>query len=303
MIRAVTIAALGGAAFFAGCATDGGAGTAAASYDCSRAGLQAAVDAYIAAQSAGDASLIRLAEPLSYKEDREPADIAAGILTKPLNIGFHHSILDTEQCQSFTELVDANPVEPYILGVHLTVADGAVSEIDTLITTTGDWLFNANNFLAWAPEEDWSPIPAAEHDSRETLIAAADAYLDRFSSETVEVPWGYPCRRLEGGARTGNGSAEDTCEAGVPQGVNFPIRHHVVDQELGAVVALVPFGGEGGLPDSHLFRVENGKLRWVHTITVCNREGMNCPQVQDGGGFGPPGTGEEASEEASGNEG
>src|SRR5690606_9433658 len=130
----------------------------------------------------------------------------------------------------------------------------------------------------------------ADRDSRETLIAAADAYLDRFNDETAEVPWGIPCRRLEGGARTGDGGPDDTCEVGVPLGVEFPIRHHVVDPALGAVVALVPFGGEGGLPDSHLFRVEKGKLRWVHTITVCNREGMECPQVPDGGGFGPPGT-------------
>jgi hypothetical protein len=85
-----------------------------------------------------------------------------------------------------------------------------------------------------------------------------------------------------------NGDPEDTCEVGVPTGVSFPVRHHVVDPTIGAVVALVAFGGENGLPDSHLFRVEKGKLRWVHTITVCGEE-MECPQVPDGGGFGPPG--------------
>lgn len=279
--------ALAATALLAGCATGGasplaeGVGPGA----CSRAALQAAVDSYLAAQAAGDASLMTLAEPLSYKEDRAAADIATGVLTKPLNIEFQHSLLDVEQCQSFTEIADSNPAAPYVLGVHLTVANGAIAEIDTLVTTTGDWLFNAKNFRDWASEEDWGPIPAAAQDSRETLIAAADAYLDRFSDENAPVPWGYPCRRLEGGAITRG----DTCEAGVPQGVNFPIRHHVVDQDIGAVVALVPFGGEGGLPDSHLFRVEAGKLRWVHTITVCNREGMTCPQVPDGG-MPPPNT-------------
>jgi len=276
-------------ALLTGCASQGDAGAGVAGGGCSRAALQAAVDSYVAGQGAGDASLMNLAESLSYKQDREPAALESGILAKALNVQFQHSILDTELCESFTEIVDANPEEPYVLGVHLTVADGAVTEIDTLVTTRGDWLFNANNFLAWAPEEDWSPIPDAERADRASLIAAGDAYLDRFSDETVEVPWGRPCRRLEGGARTGNGSPEDTCEVGVPLGVNFPIRHHVVDTTLGAVVVLAPFGGEGGLPDSHLFRVEHGKLRWVHTITVC-RDGQACPQVRDGGGFGPPGT-------------
>jgi hypothetical protein len=281
--------ALLGVALLGGCASLGG-GTAP--YACTRASLGAAVEDYLAAQGAGDPARMTLAEAVAYTQDREPAALESGIVAQALNVEFHHSIFDTELCESFTELVDSNPAAPYVIGTHLKIADGAISEIDTLVTTTGDWLFNANNFLAWAPEEDWGPIPVAERDDRATLIAAGDAYLDRFSDESVEVPWGIPCRRLEGGARTGNGSPDDSCEVGVPLGVSFPIRHHVVDQDLGAVVALVPFGGEGGLPDSHLFRVENGKLRWVHTITVCNREGMNCPQVPDGGGFGPPGTDE-----------
>jgi hypothetical protein len=284
MSRLLIGPALAGA-LLAGCAT-GGEDMAAG---CSRAMLEGAVGSYLAAQSAGDASLMSLAAPLSYKEDRQPADIGAGILTRPLNVEFHHSILDVELCESFTELVDSNAEAPYVLGVHLSVDGGTITEIDTLVSTTGDWLFNANNFLAWAPEEDWGPIPEAERDDRATIIAAGDAYLDRFNDETVAVPWGMPCRRLEGGARTGRGVPEDTCEVGVPTGVDFPIRHHVVDETLGAVVALVAFGGEGGLPDSHLFRVENGKLRWVHTITIC-REGQNCPQVPDGGMIGPPGT-------------
>jgi hypothetical protein len=41
---------------------------------------------------------------------------------------------------------------------------------------------------------------------------------------------------------------------------------------MGAVVAFCTFGagsatGGSGAPDTHLFRVENGKLRFVHTLT------------------------------------
>jgi hypothetical protein len=45
-----------------------------------------------------------------------------------------------------------------------------------------------------------------------------------------------------------------------------------VDETIGAVVAFCTFGagnatGGSGAPDTHLFRVENGKLRFVHTLT------------------------------------
>jgi hypothetical protein len=53
-------------------------------------------------------------------------------------------------------------------------------------------------------------------------------------------------------------------------------RRYIVDLDMGTVVGLVDFGGEKGLPDSHMFRLENGKLRYVHTITVCPN---GCPKI------------------------
>jgi hypothetical protein len=38
---------------------------------------------------------------------------------------------------------------------------------------------------------------------------------------------------------------------------------------MGTVVGLANFGAENGWPDSHMFRLENGKIRFVHTLTVC----------------------------------
>jgi hypothetical protein len=58
----------------------------------------------------------------------------------------------------------------------------------------------------------------------------------------------------------------------VPSGVNIANRRFVVDEVIGSVVAFCTFGAGGpnggsGSPDTHLFRVENGKLRYVHTLT------------------------------------
>ena len=41
-----------------------------------------------------------------------------------------------------------------------------------------------------------------------------------------------------------------------------------VDPEIGAVVALSRFS-VNKLPDSHLFRLEKRKIRYVHTLTAC----------------------------------
>ena len=51
--------------------------------------------------------------------------------------------------------------------------------------------------------------------------------------------------------------------------VKIANRRYLVDVEMGTVVGLVDFGGENGWPDAHTFRLENGKVRYVHTLTVC----------------------------------
>ena len=86
------------------------------------------------------------------------------------------------------------------------------------------------------------------------------------------VPWGYPCNRTEGGMHTGKGDPDDTCSVGVPSGVNITNRRFLADEITGSVQVFCTFGagnpnGSSGAPDSHLFRLENGKLRYVHTLT------------------------------------
>jgi hypothetical protein len=141
-----------------------------------------------------------------------------------------------------------------------------------LVTDKDDWLFNADNYLKYSRGESWGVIPGTSRDTRATLIAAANAYEDIFFDNSVKVPWGTPCNRLEGGIRTGKGTPEDTCNSGVPSGMKITNRRFVVDPDIGAVVVLSRFSNNE-LPDSHLFRLENGKIRYVHTLTVCTIPG------------------------------
>lgn len=244
-----------------------------AEISCTRGGLQRAVDLYLDAQAKGDISALPLAAGVAYIENISPADINEGLINTPMAIDHHLSLLDEDSCQTFTEVIITNEDNPYVLGTRLRVNHDKIAEIEILWTTTGYWLFNADAYLQHSSAEDWGPIPAEQRDSRGTLISAANAYLDTFLEGKLDlVPWGFPCVRVEGGAYTGRGRPDDSCDVGVPSGVNIVDRRFVVDEVIGAVVVYCRFGpggptGGSGAPDTHLFRVENGKLRYVHTLT------------------------------------
>jgi hypothetical protein len=247
--------------------------TSFAQISCSREGLQRAADLYVAAQTKGDTSGLPLAMGLGYMENHAPADINAGLIKTAMTIDHHRSLIDPSTCQTFTEVIVTNKEKPYVLGTRLRVNRDKIADIEILWTTTGYWLFNADAYLKWSTAEKWDVIPTNQRDTRDTLVAAANAYLDAFLEGKKDlVPWGYPCNRTEGGAHTGNGSPMDSCDVGVPSGVNISNRRFIVDPTIGAVVVFCTFGagspgGGSGAPDTHLFRVENGKLRYVHTLT------------------------------------
>ena len=244
-----------------------------AQISCTRDGLQRAIDLYIAAQTKGDTSGLPMAPGMGYQENVAPFNINNGIIKKPMKIDHQRSLIDTANCQTFTEVIVTNKAEPYVLGTRMRINRDKIAEIEILWTTTGYWLFNADAYLKWSSSEDWGTIPANKRDTRATLVAAANAYLDAFLEGKKDlVPWGYPCQRTEGGAHTGKGDPMDSCDVGVPSGVNIANRRFVVDETIGSVVVYCTFGAGGpgggsGAPDTHLFRIENGKLRYVHTLT------------------------------------
>lgn len=258
-----------------------------ATTSCDRSTLETIANSYMAAQTFGSLKplhdLLLSGPGISYTENRKTANITTGILSHALNLAFNRSLYDTVQCATFTELIVTDPSHPYVIGSQIrlvnvaeTFSDAAfdsveatpsIASIDTIITSTGDWLFNASSTLSYASRENWGPIASTSplYSSRSVIQAAADAYLDYFYNKSVVVPWGRPCDRLEGGTYTGNGSATDSCDVGVPSGVQLTERRYVVDEEMASVDVMLSFEG---LPDSHEFRVEGGKLRFVHTMTV-----------------------------------
>jgi hypothetical protein len=245
-----------------------------AEVSCTRGGLQQAVDLYVAAQTKGDFSDLPLAKGVGYWENAAPADMQKGLITKPMKVDHQRSFLDTATCQSITDVIVTDKAAPYVLSTRLRVNHDKIVEVEILWTTTGYWLFDADAYLKYSSSENWEPVPAEKRESRDTLVAAANAYLDAFLEKKIDrVPWGFPCVRVEGGkGYTGKGLPSDSCEVGVPAGVNIVNRRFVVDEVLGTVSVYCTFGAPGanggsGSADSHVFRLENGKLRYVHTLT------------------------------------
>jgi len=252
--------------------------------NCNQSVLKQTVDRYIAAQSTGQVEWLQkvLDSNATYLENGRTRDLRNSTMVRPLKIDRTHTLYDTTQCATFTELVVTNPSDPWVIGAQIRVYNGKVTKIDRVATGPGDWVFNATRYLHYALLEDWTSVPNEKRDSREVLQAAADAYFNHLGNRSVPVPWGYPCTRLEGGEFSGKGFANDTCELGIPDNTTMlaPNRRYVIDESVGAVSMLLDFGGFGNAPDSHEFRIEQGRIKRVHTMTYCDKKpncGMESP--------------------------
>ena len=252
-------------------------------FDCTREYLEQTTDSYISLMATGQHDRFEnLAYSMQYLENNVTSSILSGVPAFGMTIDNHRSILDTTQCKTMTEIIVTDPVHPYVIHTQMTLdSEGNVNLIDSIVTDNGDWAFNATGYKYWNSKETWDLIPQAKRDSREAIKAAGKAYADRFNETTVVVPFGTPCARLEGGAYTGRGNlSANTCDiGGLPDNTPLTNRKYVVDEVMGVVDILMGFTGldrtrnTEGAPDSHMFRIEEGKIRYVHTASACFVDG------------------------------
>jgi hypothetical protein len=252
-----------------------------ASKGCTRAGLQKSTNKYMDALKRGKPSLMPLAPQAKYIERRKEVPLGQGLWQKPFPIDFSRSFFDVDICESFTEIIQANSDHPYVIGTRLKVVGGKIAEIESLASDQRDWLFDAKSYLKYSPAEKWDIIPPQKRSDRQSLIKVADDYFDIFQDYSAfnKLPWGIPCTRIEGGMYTNaDNHPNPSCTEGVPKGGGVPMinRRYIVDVDMGTVIGQIDFGGEKGLPDAHTFRMENGKLRFVHVITLCPN---GCPKI------------------------
>jgi hypothetical protein len=245
--------------------------------------LQSVASQYVDLMATGQHDRFEnLAYSMKYIENNKTANILNGTPAFGMVMDSNRSIYDTTQCKTFTEIIVTDPLHPYVIHTQMTVDnEGDVVLIDSIVTDKGDWAFNATGYKYWNGQENWEPILENKRSSRDTIKVAGDAYADRCNNVNVHVPFGIPCARLEGGAYTGRGNlSANTCDiGGLPEHTPMVDRKYVVDEVMGVVDIIMGFTGldrtrkDFPTPDSHLFRIEDGKIRYIHTASACFVDG------------------------------
>jgi len=249
---------------------------------CTRDELKAASAAYVEAQRSGSLAGLPLAGNAHFLQNMDTVERTAGLWNTALPVASSLSFHDDTRCKTFTEIVVTEGAQDYIIGTRLYLHEGQIIRVDSIVTKTGDWLFNANAFLRYTQAENWQPLHRYQRTSASEMIRGANAYLDGFADKFTDIPWGVPCARLEGGAYTNrDGRPDASCEIGMPPGVLYITnRDYLVDEEMGVINVFCRFGGSTGGPDSHSFRYIDGKFRQIHTLTA-----IPGPQATDDGGI------------------
>ncbi|KAK4173327.1 hypothetical protein QBC36DRAFT_389798 [Triangularia setosa] len=273
--------------------------TLGAHASCPRSVLKALSAAYIEAQTIGNHSFIstlgRSSPNFLYIENNAVlGDLSLSSLAVPIKPDYHRSIHDVEQCASVTEIIAATQAHPYVLHARIlwqatpdNLSVTGINLIESVVTDEGDWLFNATGTLNLNAPEKWDPIPVAAQESRATIQSLGDWYFDRFGDVTRgDVPWhADPCYRLEGGLPARGTKQGEDCIHVMPASIKVPYRRYVVDEEMGAVDIFMGFPGldrtqgQAPMPDSHLFRVEGGKVRYCHTVSACVTPGCGIGEI------------------------
>ncbi len=245
--------------------------------ECTRESLLAAAAGYVEAQSRGVVDGLPLStDNFTYMLNNEAAEITGGPLVQALPIDLNRTTADTVACASYTLIISASGETPYVIGTQLQHGDGegadtdtsTITLIDAIAATTGDLFFNAQQTLEYVAAEDWGTLPDdGNRPSREELRRVGDAYLDMWTDATAadSIPWGTDCERVEGSMLT------RPCGSTLPRGGSATRngnRRYVIDETFGSVNVLCSFDALGSLPDSHEVRIEGGKVKYVHTVTI-----------------------------------
>ncbi len=244
---------------------------ASVSAQCSRDGLLASANTYLTAVSSGKLDGLTLSTPnFTYQENNKVVDIKRGLLSQSLKIDLNRSTADTTACASYTMFISSKGAKPYVVATqirHNGNDTSSIALIDTIAATTGDLFFNASKTLGYIQAESWTTISdVSKRPSRDLLKMVGDAYLDMWTDKTAadKIPWGTDCERVEGSMLT------KPCGKSLPRGGSSKPngnRRYVIDETLGSVDVLCSFDSLGNMPDSHEVRVEDGKVKYVHTVT------------------------------------
>lgn len=285
----------------------GAEGDAAAGTDvCGRECLIGLLDRYLEAVLAHDPEMAPLAADFRGTQNAAPSLPGEGVWASVTDLGqLQRRYADPETGQALYVGLIGQGDTPYLVSLRIRVEAGRISEAEWL--TSGPEMasfYNPAGFVA-NPPPDAATAPDASGETREAAIAAAQSYFDGIEAGDASAVLAYEdCFRIENGfwwvgrlpdrepvdptlAQPGFDAAFRPAPASCIGGfADLPAsfsgvanRRFLFDEEAGMVwtgaIYQRPAGavlGDGSpLPWSYvsnLFRIEDGRIRGIYSLTA-----------------------------------
>jgi hypothetical protein len=257
-----------------------------ASGGCHRECLQGLIDLYLGALAKHDASTLPVAPSVKFTENGMALKLGDGFWKTAGAATYRLYALDPESGGAALEAVVNDTTEPAHFLLRLKVEKRKVTEIETVVVHKGTAGFYAPERLTQTPPLYLKTVPPEERNTREQLVAAADAYFNAIETEgTPEfkpAPFAPGMNRFENGVQTTNASvngrpprtAEQQFEAALFKGIMATNRRcPVVDVERGIVLGIVLFHGGTARPTAdkvgfiaEMFKITGGKIREIQAV-------------------------------------
>jgi hypothetical protein len=269
------------------------ASAAQAQIGCDRGCLTGFVDAWFSGLHANSTTGVPVAADVKISHNGTLMSLQETFWDSAEETVYRWDIANTRLGDTGTEAIVRNSDGSYtMVALRLKVANGAITEIETVKANQGD----ANGL--WGPQDLLDrplshnlqlSIAEPERDSYYRLIAAAESYWRAFQTNGTEAY--HPAdllpdtNRFENGLQTTgylpNGTFRDTANGfhrGSFIGRNlWDRRYAVVDEERGIVLSMVRFGLKDGMESqsaattnsrivAEWFTVKKGMIQEVHAV-------------------------------------
>ncbi|HEX4999895.1 MAG TPA: hypothetical protein VFY29_16870 [Terriglobia bacterium] len=169
--------------------------------DCDRACLKNMMTTYLNALAAQDPSKAPLAANVRFTEDSKDLKVGEGFWKTATKVGdYRQDFIDVKEQVVAAHVIVEESGRPAKFTARLKVADGKITEIETLVVHGGEGVGGGANLVV-RPDMGVEP-PAALKNKREELIRAADFYprgLTAGGFDKVDAPFAKDAFRIENG--------------------------------------------------------------------------------------------------------
>jgi hypothetical protein len=190
---------------------------AASAADCDRACLKNMMTTYLNALVAQDPSKAQLAPNVRFTEDAKDLKVGDGFWKTATKLGaYRQDFIDVKEQVVATHVIVEESGKPAMFTARLKVANGKITELETLVAHGSDRMGAGAANLVVRPGMEIEP-PANQKNKRDDLIRIADYYprgLTIGGFDKVDAPFAKDAFRIENGMVM----AGEGCGRGTPSG-------------------------------------------------------------------------------------